>query len=41
MPKYALVYNDFPYEHITNKDYVMIDKALEKIEVDYNEILTQ
>ena len=41
MPKYALVYNDFPYEHITGKDYIMIDKILEKIEVDYNEVLTQ
>lgn len=41
MPKYALVYDDFPHSHITGDDYIMIDKALESIGIDYNEILTQ
>jgi hypothetical protein len=39
MPKYALVYNDFAYKHIVNSKYVMIDKALENIDIDYNELM--
>ena len=38
MPKYALVYNDFPYEHITSS-YVMIDEILKDENLDYNELI--
>tara|TARA_R110000744_G_scaffold73285_1_gene146766 strand:+ start:267 stop:809 length:543 start_codon:yes stop_codon:yes gene_type:complete len=41
MPKYALVYNDYPYEHITDDNYVMIDKSLEEVGIEYNELLNQ
>ena len=38
MPKYALVYNDFPYEHITSS-YIMIDEILKDENLDYNELI--
>lgn len=41
MPKYALVYKDFPYEHITDDNYVMIDKCLKEVGIEYNELLNQ
>ena len=38
MPQYALVYNDFPYEHITNK-YVMIDDLLAEDNLNYEDLI--
>jgi hypothetical protein len=41
IPKYALVYNDFPYEHITDENYIMIDNALKEIGIEYSELITE
>ncbi len=38
MPKYALVYKDFPYEHITNS-YVMIDELLKEHNLNYEDLI--
>tara|TARA_R100000152_G_C6730539_1_gene155269 strand:+ start:31 stop:567 length:537 start_codon:yes stop_codon:yes gene_type:complete len=38
MPQFALVYNDFPYEHITNK-YVMIDELLAENNLVYDDLI--